>query len=158
MAYHIHIWEMSLQLSCVDICQMWMWFEESNMYFCKIENFLNEEINDQRFINPHPRSQWGRPPGLLWSSHVCWIGIVNSLRPSDAYMHPQTTSSLVQIMACHLFGAKPLSELMMVYCQLDPKEPISMKFYLKIKSFQSTKYMWKCCLQNGSHFMLASMC
>ena len=38
-------------------------------------------------------------------------------------------------MACRPFGAKPLSESMMTYCQLDPKEHISMKYYLKFKIF-----------------------
>ena len=33
----------------------------------------------------------------------------DSLRPSGTYVHQQTRSSLVQIMACHLFAAKPLS-------------------------------------------------
>ena len=44
----------------------------------------------------------------------------NSSPPSAAYMRQWTGSGLVQIMACHLFGAKPLSKLMLVYCQLDP--------------------------------------
>ena len=35
-------------------------------------------------------------------------------------------------MASYLFGAKPLSEPMLPYCQLDPMGHISMKFYLKI--------------------------
>ena len=42
--------------------------------------------------------------------------LFNSLRPSDAYMRRWTGSSLVQIMACRLFGAKPLSEPMLEYC------------------------------------------
>ena len=50
---------------------------------------------------------------------------INSLRPSDAYMHQETKSSLVQIMAFRLFGTKPLSEPTVTYCQLDPKEHIS---------------------------------
>ena len=37
---------------------------------------------------------------------------VNSLRPGDAYMHLWTASSLVQVMACRLFSAKPLPEPM----------------------------------------------
>ena len=49
-------------------------------------------------------------PGSQW---------VNSLRPSDAYMRRWTGSSLVQIMACRLFGAKPLSEPMLEYCNWD---------------------------------------
>ena len=44
------------------------------------------------------------------------LNYVNSLRPSDAYMQCWTVSSLVQMMACRLFGAKPLSEPMLEYC------------------------------------------
>ena len=50
-------------------------------------------------------------------------------------------------MACRLVGDNLLSEPMMVCCQLDPEEHISMKFYLKFKSFHSRKCIWKCCLQ-----------
>ena len=35
---------------------------------------------------------------------------------SDVYMCQQSRPSLVQIMACRLFGAKPLSEPMLAYC------------------------------------------
>ena len=59
--------------------------------------------------------------------------IFNSLRQSDAYMHQYNIPTLLQIMACHLFGAKPLSEPMLPYCQLDHKEHISVKFYSKFK-------------------------
>ena len=55
MEYRVHIWQMSPQLSCGDICQMWMWFEESSMYFCKIENFPEGNINERSFSNPHTR-------------------------------------------------------------------------------------------------------
>ena len=41
---------------------------------------------------------------------------INSLRPSDAYMRQKPDPSVVQIMACRLFGAKPLSEPMTEYC------------------------------------------
>ena len=36
--------------------------------------------------------------------------------------------ALVQVMACRLFDAKPLSEPIVGYCQLDPKEQTSVKF------------------------------
>ena len=42
--------------------------------------------------------------------------VINSLRPSDAYMRQENSASLVQIMACRLVGAKPLSEPIMKYC------------------------------------------
>ena len=38
-------------------------------------------------------------------------------------------------MACCLLGAKPLSEPMLPFCQLDPKEYVSVKFYSKFESF-----------------------
>ena len=44
---------MSVQPICGEICQQWMWFKESNMYLCKIENFPNEENNERSFSNPH---------------------------------------------------------------------------------------------------------
>ena len=37
-------------------------------------------------------------------------------------------STLVQIMACRLFGTKPLSKPMLGYCQFDPWEQASVKF------------------------------
>ena len=45
-------------------------------------------------------------------------------------------------MACRMVGAKPLSKPMLTYCQWEPKEPISMKFYLKFKYFHSRKCVW----------------
>ena len=43
-------------------------------------------------------------------------GKLNSVRPSDAYMHRSTRPLLVQLMACRLVGAKPLSEPILGYC------------------------------------------
>ena len=45
---------------------------------------------------------------------------LNSSPPSAAYMCQWIGSSLVQIMACRLFGAKPLSKPVLKYCQLYP--------------------------------------
>ena len=70
------------------------------------------------------------PPVAWWSHMATGIGIntvagmtrclttpgPNSLRPSDAYMRRWIGSSLVQIMACRMFCAKPLSEPMREYC------------------------------------------
>ena len=46
--------------------------------------------------------------------------LINSSPASAAYMRQWTGSALVQIMACRLFGTKPLSEPMLGCCQLDP--------------------------------------
>ena len=75
----------------------------------------------------------------------------NSSPPSATYMHQWTGSKLVQVMACRLFGAKSLPELMLTYCQLDPEEQTSVKFKSKYKTFHSRKCTWKCRLRNGGH-------
>ena len=84
-------------------------------------------------------------------SHIAQGGlapIFNSLRPTDAYLRHQPMSSLVQIMACHLFGTKPLSQPILYYCQLDPKEQTSVKLHSKFRHFHSRKCIWKCRLGN----------
>ena len=47
----------------------------------------------------------------------------------DAYMRNWTGSTLVQVMACRLLGAKPLPEPVVTYCQLDPQEQTSVNFF-----------------------------
>ena len=74
--------------------------------------------------------------------------LFNSL--SNAYMHQHRTPTLPQIMACCLLSAKPLSKSMLPYCQLPPKEHISVKFYFKLKSSHSQELTLKCCLQNDT--------
>ena len=87
-----------------------------------------------------------------------WDQWVTSSPLSAAYMHQWTESALVQIMACRLNGAKPLSEPVLTYCQIDTKEHASMKFYLKFKYSHSQKYIWTCRLWIGGNFFSASMC
>ena len=53
-------------------------------------------------------------------------------------------SALVQLMACRLFGAKPLPEPMLAYCQLDSREQISVKFESEFCHFHSRKCFWNC--------------
>ena len=50
-----------------------------------------------------------------------WIGPIYSMRQ-------WIRSALVQIMACRLFGAKPLSKPVLDYYQLGPQEPTAVKF------------------------------
>ena len=67
------------------------------------------------------------------------IMLINLSPPSAAYMHPWTGSVLLQVMACRLFGARPLPEPLLMYCQLDPQEQRknSEKFKSKYKTFYS---------------------
>ena len=52
-------------------------------------------------------------------------------------MRRWTGSVLVQVMACRRFGAEPLPDPMLIYCQLDPKEHTSVKFEAKYKTIHS---------------------
>ena len=81
----------------------------------------------------------------------------NALWLSDAIWRHISWSILFQVMACDLSGAKPLPEPMLNYCQLDPREYILMKFYLKVRCFHSRKCISKYRPQNGGHFVQASM-
>ena len=56
---------------------------------------------------------------LQLSSNICSLLDINSSPHGAAYMRHWIGSALLQIMACRLFGAKPLSKLMLGFCQLD---------------------------------------
>ena len=57
-----------------------------------------------------------------------WIIFPFKSSPSSAtYMRQWTGPEVVQVMACRLFGAKPFPKLMLVYCQLDASEYISVE-------------------------------
>ena len=53
--YHVHIWQVLLQLNCGDTCHIWTWCKESNRCLDRIENFAYGEINEQSFSNPQTR-------------------------------------------------------------------------------------------------------
>ena len=93
--------------------------------------------------------QYTPPPTSLGGGII----MVNSCPPSAAYMCQRITSALVQIMACHLFGAKPLSKPMLAYCQLDHRNKLQRNFNQNTKIFIHEKCIWKYQLQNGNHFV-----
>ena len=78
----------------------------------------------------------------LWLLHV--IQMVNSFPPRATYMHQWSGSALVQLMACCLYGAKPLPEPMLAYCQSDSWQQISVKLELEFCYFHSRKCIWNC--------------
>ena len=87
----------------------------------------------------------------LLMTHVINVS-VNSSPPCATYMHQWIGSALVQLTACCIFSTKPLSKPMVGYCQLDPKEWNSVKFWSIYKTFHSWKCIWKYHLWNGSEF------
>ena len=76
---------------------------------------------------------------------VCWSLFLNDsilttrLSSKGANLRQWIGSALVQIIACRLFGTKPLSKPMLGYCRLDPQKQTSVKFESKYKTFRSQK-------------------
>ena len=85
------------------------------------------------------------------------IMLFNSSPPSATYMCQRTGPSLVQVMACRLFGAKPLPEPKLVYCQLDPWEQVSVKFESEFYPFIQENAFENVVCQNGGHFVQGEM-
>ena len=77
---------------------------------------------------------------------------INTSPPSAIYMCQWMTPTLVQIMACCLFSAKPLSKP-----RLDPQEQSLWNYDKDKKTFHSLKYVWKYRMRNGGHFVQGSM-
>ena len=67
---------------------------------------------------------------------------INSFSPSTPYKRQWTGSELVQVMVCHLFGAKPQPEPMLTYSQLNSWEQISVKIESEFYHFHSRKCIW----------------
>ena len=76
-------------------------------------------------------------------------------RLDDACVHQWTRSPLDQVMACQLFGAKPLPESMLIYCRLNLKKWsfMELKSNCSANVNKSGNYQvalwatwdWKCC-------------
>ena len=86
-------------------------------------------------VHPPPYYNILQALGIL---NTCVIPI-NSLRPSDLYMHRQPRPSLFQIMASRLFSAKPLSEPMLVYCWMDTLGTNFSEIWIEILTFSFKK-------------------
>ena len=73
------------------------------------------------------------------------------------FMHQQTRLSLLQTVACHMFSAKPLSEPVLELL-IGPLGTNLSEISNEIHTFSFKKCIWKCHLEDGGHFVLASMC
>ena len=69
----------------------------------------------------------------------------------------RTGSTLIRVMVCSFIGTKPLLVSMITYCQLGSQEWLTVESESRYNHFHSEKCIWKCCLQNVSHFVQASM-
>ena len=81
----------------------------------------SREPNDRKVVLREQKIFFRRP-GCSKEDEIC--SVINSSRPSDTCRCRSTKSSLVQIIVCCLFNIKPLSQPMLVNCELDPCEHI----------------------------------
>ena len=65
--YHIHFWEVSLQLSCGDSCQVWMWFNRSDCFLRKAVICPVEKVGRELTLNV----RGGNYLGFTWS--ISWL-------------------------------------------------------------------------------------
>ena len=82
---------------------------------------------------------------------------IKSCPPSAAYICLWAESWLVQVMAFRIFGAKPWTEQMLVYYQLDHSEHILVKFEWELYHFHSRKSILKCRQSKWGPFCLGEM-
>ena len=79
---------------------------------------------------------------------------INSSPRSATYMRQWIGSILLQIMACRLFGAKPLSKPMLGYCQWILRNQLQWNFNWNTKFFiHENAYENKYRLRNGGHLV-----
>ena len=102
--YHIHIWQISLQPSCGDTCQIWTRFKGLRRHFPKMKNVCNGEINKGKSSYPHP---WNVQPYV-------WNESFNMLRQTHNVM---MTSSLCQNDVVTSFWRNNEIIIMLCICQ-----------------------------------------
>ena len=104
-------------------------FDNIGNIFAHMNMFWKYNTNIYTYISIDTKEQWFTHEKSIifyitnissqWQ--VCSPGICfNPSPPRATYIRQGTGSALIQIMACRLFWAKPLSQPMLVYCQLDP--------------------------------------
>ena len=90
----------------------------------------------------------------IWNVYQRYLDVLQIHPPPNAaYMRQWIGPTLVHIMAFRLFGAKPLHQPMLAYCQLDFWEQISMKFESEFYNFHFKKVFEIVVCQNGGHFV-----
>ena len=101
----------------------WIWFNESSYTLARWRGYSDRFVWLSRILTMITSLKMvGEIPRYIATFHG-----LPSL-PSAAYMRRWIGPSLVQMMTCRLFGAKPLSKLVLGYFQLDHWELILEKY------------------------------
>ena len=110
--YHNHIWQVSPQLSCGDIYQIWMWFKEYNRYWFEIENFAYGEIDEWSYSAPHFETQ--RKP---WEVHFWGLRYMILVICKTFYIAQIYLCCFGMFCCCYTYHfANPHADLFSVFC------------------------------------------
>ena len=93
------------------------------------------------------------PYNMMWLQYWCASVWYNSSPPSAACMRQWTRQASVQIMACRLFGAKPLPKPMLTFCQLIHRNKLQWNVNQNTKLFINENAYENVVWQNGGHFV-----
>ena len=131
-------------------CAFHSWTPDDRQFVYIFETYLDIRCKHWVAHLAQSRSNYPVEPGSFISIiSKDWVRVVTNVLE---------VPPLFQTTTCRLDRAKPLSEPMLTYCQLDPKQHIPMKFDLKFKNYHSRKCVWTCRLWNGGHFVRMCVC
>ena len=107
-----------------------LWGDCTVWYFCSVMMLMcylcvDVSLNVNHLLNQVHIDYTTKKLLNLFITHCDWPG-------GDIW---QTWLSLVLVVVCHLFGAKPLPETMLIYGQLVPEEKVQWKFNPNTKLF-----------------------
>ena len=71
----------------------------------------------------------------VYNKHSIFHMPINSSLPCATYIGQWTVLILLQVIACHLFGIKPLPEPTMIHCQLEPEKKLQWNLNQTTKIF-----------------------
>ena len=131
----------------------WRWGNH-RVVVIQICSYFAKDISMLIFL----REKWSV---LIYTSPtlVLWVPVNNA----PATVKIETSASTNWNIICSDNSLSPVwrqavSEPILDYCQFDLKEHISMKSQSKFMRFHSPKWILKCRLRNGGHFVSAPMC
>ena len=130
-------------MSVIWISKQIKTFEENvwSMYWTKTKPMLCQFMNGHHDGSEHLLTQEAPEHLCTHSVNLTRLSLVPHICVSELPQH-----WFRQWLVACLFGAKPLPEPMLAYCQLDSWEQISVKFESEFCHIHSRKLIWKCCL------------
>ena len=120
-------------LNMVAMCQIWIGIGPVLTHYCLFTMIT-------KAVLPHNGMFRGVvKQSVIWQpGESCFTHLTSML-----HIRVRVLDGHWSILACRLFGTKPLPEPMLTYGKLDTQEQTAAKFESKYKTFHSWKCIWK---------------